>query len=108
MKMKPTCSLILGLSAAALFATALLPPSRMLGIPGSAGMAAGVKPSTAALEKTYSTLPMSFEKNAGQGRPGVDFIARGSGYSVLLASSEAVLVVKTHKPLDRIIDPASK
>jgi hypothetical protein len=94
MKMKRTCSLILALSTAALFATA--------------AAAAGAKPSTAALEKTYSKLPMSFEKNAGQSRPGVDFIARGSGYSVLLASSEAVLVVKRHKPLDRIIEHDSK
>jgi hypothetical protein len=94
MKMKRTRSLILALSTAALFATA--------------ATAAGVKPSTAALETTYSKLPMSFEKNAGQSRSGVDFIARGSGYSVLLASSEAVLVVKTHKPLDRIIEPNSK
>lgn len=106
--MKRTRSLILALSTAALFATALLPSSRMLAIPGSVGTAAGVKPSTAALDKTYSKLPMSFEKNAGQSRFGVDFIARGSGYSVLLASSEAVLVVKTHKPLDRIIEPNSK
>jgi Beta-propeller repeat len=87
MKMKRIRSLILALSTAALFATT--------------ATAAGVKPSTAALETTYSKLPMSFERNAGQSRSGVDFIARGSGYSVLLASSEAVLVVKTHKPLDR-------
>ena len=92
--MKRTRSLILALSTAALFATA--------------ATAAGVKPTTAALEKTYSKLPMRFEKNAGQTRSGVDFVARGSGYSVLLASGEAVLMVKTHKPLDRIIEPNSR
>src|SRR5262249_28872810 len=74
----------------------------------SAGIAAGGKPITTAFENTYNKLPMAFEKNAGQSRPGVDFIARGSGYSVLLASSEAVLVVKTHTALDRIIEPASR
>jgi hypothetical protein len=106
MKMKPTRSLILGLLTAAVFATALTPSSRMRSFTGSAGIPAGVKPGTTALEKTYCKLPMSFEKNAGQSRPDVDFIARGSGYSVLLASSEAVLVVKARNPLDGIIEPA--
>src|SRR5215831_19488789 len=68
LNMKPTRLLILGLSTATMFATALLPSSRMLGIPGSVGIAAAVKPSTAGLEKTYSKLPLSFEKNAGQSR----------------------------------------
>jgi hypothetical protein len=50
-------------------------------------------------------LPMSFEKNAGQTRSGVDFIARGSGYSIFLSAGEAVIAAKTHKLRDRIFDP---
>ena len=69
--MKRTRSLILAQSTAALFATA--------------ATAARVKPTIAALEKTYSKLPMRFEKNDGQSRSDVDFVARGSSYSVLLS-----------------------
>ena len=54
-----------------------------------------------ALDKTYGKLPMSFEKNFGQGGAGADFVARGSGYSVFLAPGEAVLALKKQKPLDR-------
>ena len=96
--MRPTHSLILGLSIVALLATGLPPSSRVLGMGGSSSIAAGVKPSTSALEKTYSKLPMSFEKNAGQTQSGADFIARGSGYSVFLSAGEAVIAVKTGKP----------
>ena len=57
-----------------------------------------------ALDKTYSKLPMSFEKNVGQGGAGADFIARGSGYSVFLAPGEAVLALKKQRRLDRPLD----
>jgi hypothetical protein len=100
--MRRTQSLIWGLPIAALLATGLLPSSRVLAITGS------VKPSVSALAKTYSKLPMSFEKNAGQTRSGVDFIARGSDYSVFLSAGEAVIAVKTHELPDRIFDPAAK
>src|SRR6185436_1021708 len=89
MTMRPTKSLVLRLSIATLLATLSLPTSRALGIEGSAGVAPGVRPSAATLDKTYSKLPMSFAKNAGPSRPGVDFIARGSGYSVFLTPGEA-------------------
>ena len=61
-----------------------------------------------ALDKTYSKLPMSFEKNVGQAGAGADFIARGSGYSVSLASGEAVLALKKQRPLDRPSDNLAK
>jgi hypothetical protein len=51
-----------------------------------------------ALDKTYSKLPMSFERNIGQSRAGADFIARGSGYGVFLAPGEAVLALKKQRP----------
>jgi len=57
-----------------------------------------------ALNKAYSKLPMSFEKNVGQSRAGADFMARGAGYSVLLASGEAVLALKKQGPSDRASD----
>ncbi|HKO99516.1 MAG TPA: SBBP repeat-containing protein [Pyrinomonadaceae bacterium] len=46
-----------------------------------------------AFENTYSKLPMSFEPNQGQSETQADFIARGSGYSVFLTSTEAVLAI---------------
>ena len=68
--MRQTKSLALTLSIAIFLATLSLPSSVTLGIGAGAG--------AATLDKTYGSLPMSFEKNAGQSRPGVDFIARGS------------------------------
>lgn len=49
------------------------------------------------IKKTYTNLPMSFEKNVGQSRAGADFIARGSGYSVFLAARETVLALKKQR-----------
>src|SRR5439155_9158108 len=108
MTMRPTKSPALRLSSATLIATLSLPPSRALGIKGSAGVAPGVRPSAATLDKTYSKLPMSFAKNAGQSRTGVDFIARGSGYSLLLAPGEAVLALKKQRPPYRTSDALTK
>jgi beta-propeller repeat-containing protein len=62
-------------------------------------------PSASTVSKTYGKLPMTFEKNAGQSRSGVDFIARGSGYSVFLTPGEAVLAVKKQGPPARTHDP---
>jgi len=84
--MRQTKSLALTLSIAIFLATLSLPSSVTLGIGAGAG--------AATLDKTYGSLPMSFEKNVGQGRAGVDFMARGSGYSVFLASGEAVLTMR--------------
>jgi hypothetical protein len=39
----------------------------------------------------YGKLPLSFQANHGQTDPRVGFIARGSGYSLFLSASEAVL-----------------
>src|SRR5881296_3642322 len=38
-------------------------------------------------------LPLAFEPNRGQALPGVDYVARGSAYSVSLKSSEAVIAL---------------
>ena len=55
-----------------------------------------------ALVKAYGNLPLSFEANQGQSDPRVKFQARGPGYAVFLASTEAVLVIP-----QRSIHPAS-
>jgi hypothetical protein len=41
----------------------------------------------------YGKLPLSFESNRGQSDSSVRFLSRGSGYSLFLTSSEAVLVL---------------
>src|SRR5262245_54167485 len=91
-----------------LLATLPLPSSRALGTEGSAGVAPGVRSRAATLDKTYGKLPMSFEENAGESRPGVDFIARDSDSSVFLTSGESVLTVKSQKPPDRPQDAVAK
>ena len=58
------------------------------------------------LNRTYTNIPMSFGKNVGQSRAGVDFIAKGSGYSVFLSPNEAVLGVKKQQPKDRTSEAA--
>src|SRR5947208_9139712 len=52
--------------------------------------------------ETYGKLPMSFEANLGQTDPAVDFLARGSGYTLFLTASEAVLSLRgaAHRAVD--------
>jgi hypothetical protein len=45
----------------------------------------------ARLKEAYGQLPLSFEANVGQADPQVDFISRGSGYTLFLTPREAVL-----------------
>jgi hypothetical protein len=63
--------------------------------------------SDAAAERTvreaYLQLPLSFEANHGQTDPQVKFLARGSGYTLFLASTEAVLAL-SHPDVDRVAD----
>ena len=46
------------------------------------------------LATAYGKLPLSFEINRGQTDPQVKFLSRGSGYSLFLTGSEAVLALK--------------
>ncbi len=49
--------------------------------------------------ESYGKLPLSFEANQGQTDAQVKFISRGSGYSLFLTSTEAVLSLqRTHRP----------
>jgi hypothetical protein len=45
----------------------------------------------AQISEIYGRLPLSFEANGGQSDGQVNFVARGSGYTLFLASAEAVL-----------------
>ena len=43
------------------------------------------------LEANYMSTPLAFEENVGQTDAAVDFLARGSGYSVFLSDADAIL-----------------
>ena len=47
-----------------------------------------------ALADIYERLPLSFEENRGQTDPQVKFLSRGEGFSVYLASNEAVFKLR--------------
>src|SRR6185503_16137010 len=49
------------------------------------------------LTAAYAQLPLSFEANVGQVDPQVDFLSRGSGYTLLLTPREAVLALQNQK-----------
>jgi len=57
--------------------------------------AAGVKAAPGAQQRrptpNYGKIPLSFEANEGQTDPRVQFLSRGSGYSLFLAPGEVVL-----------------
>jgi Bacterial Ig-like domain (group 3)/IPT/TIG domain/Beta-propeller repeat/Dockerin type I domain len=46
------------------------------------------------VSEAYGRLPLSFEANQGQSDPAVRFLARGEGYALFLADTEAVLKVR--------------
>jgi hypothetical protein len=48
-----------------------------------------------ALLRTYSNLPLSFERNDGQADPSMKFKSRGKGYTLFLTPTEAVIALRT-------------
>ena len=46
------------------------------------------------IQATYGKLPLSFEANQGQADEQVNFLSRGSGYTLFLTSTEAVLALQ--------------
>ena len=54
--------------------------------------------SRARVAATYGKLPLSFELNQGQSDRQVRFMSRGSGYSLFLTSTEAVLALHKTQP----------
>ena len=80
----------------------------------SAGAAEAVtlaKPDAATqarLSEAYGKLPLSFEANQGQADKQVEFLSRGSGYTLFLMPTKAVLVLRTPRaqlPLDGACRP---
>ncbi len=59
--------------------------------PGNQPIAPATSFQPAAVHDAYGKLPLAFEANQGQTDPRVKFISRGSGYTLFLTSSEAVL-----------------
>ena len=55
-------------------------------------------PAHAAVEAAYGKLPLSFEPNAGQTDPEVQFLARGPGYVLFLTADEMVLRLRQTAP----------
>jgi beta-propeller repeat-containing protein len=53
--------------------------------------------SNARVSEAYGSLPLRFEANAGQTDTRVKFLSRGSGYSLFLTSTEAVLKLRNKK-----------
>ena len=77
------------------------PVSQSLSLsPGQATLASSLTSNAAAparrhqLAKAYGQLPLSFEANAGQMAQPVKFMSRGSGYSLFLTGTEAVLSLR--------------
>jgi hypothetical protein len=60
-------------------------------------------PSTAKarLQEAYGKLPLSFEANRGQTDPQVRFLSRAGGHTLFLAPTEAVLVLRSRKEVNR-------
>jgi hypothetical protein len=50
----------------------------------------------AQINRSYGNLPLSFEANQGQTDKSVRFVSRGSGYSLFLTDSTAVLALTRH------------
>jgi len=51
-----------------------------------------------AIEVSYARLPLSFEANQGQTDEQVKFVSRGSGYTLFLTGTEAVLALNQPQP----------
>src|SRR2546428_2053105 len=58
----------------------------------------------------YGKLPLSFEANQGQTDPQVKFFSRGSGYTLFMTPTEAVLALRVGASARNVVDgsPAAK
>ena len=70
-----------------------------------------VKVNKPQVAENYGKLPLSFEANQGQSDSRVDFLARGSGYTLFLTPTEAVLALRrpsaSNRPRTRHAPPAN-
>ncbi|HEV8132422.1 MAG TPA: hypothetical protein VGQ81_14330 [Acidobacteriota bacterium] len=60
--------------------------------PQPAGPASSDSTAQARVDRAYGRLPLQFEANQGQTDPRVKFLSRGTGHTLFLTSTEAVLV----------------
>lgn len=61
----------------------------------SMGQASQQRPAIEASFAHYGSIPLSFERNQGQADPRIQYLARGPGYSVLLAPRQFLLSLAT-------------
>jgi RHS repeat-associated protein len=126
MRERASLSRIVGLAVITLSITVLLPlvasPQRALppqgpivqssGVPvparaGSATPPSGNTASSQTRIATYGNLPLRFEENVGQTDSKVQFISRGSGYTLFLTPGEAVFKLSRRNPTPRSKKPDS-
>jgi hypothetical protein len=89
--------------------------SAVLAAPAAPQPADGALANKPQIAANYARLPLSFETNRGQADKRVRFISRGSGYSLFLTDSAAVLALgrqatkigKPERAMGSRIDPAS-
>jgi hypothetical protein len=67
----------------------------LAGRPGrlSSSSKSAIRNPKSAIEVSYARLPLSFEANQGQTDGAVKFVSRGSGYTLFLTGTEAVLAL---------------
>ncbi len=88
-------------------AACLLGFAVLLGAPLGAHAQQQGTPNRAAVTENYGKLPLSFEANQGQSDPRVKFLSRGSGYSLFLTDSSAVLAL-TKRDASRVTHAGAK
>src|SRR5882757_10839784 len=47
---------------------------------------------------SFGAVPLHFEENRGQTDPKVQYVARGSGYTIFLTPDEAVFALRSDRP----------
>ena len=68
--------------------------NRILGDSIQTNTGIGINKAEEAITADYLTTPLAFETNTGQTDTQVDYLSRGSGYSVFLCGGDAVLVLQ--------------
>ncbi|MGI8550401.1 MAG: hypothetical protein ACR2PL_06315 [Dehalococcoidia bacterium] len=86
--------LILAASLPLMLSSVPIPGVRVIPSPALAATAPPQAPAKARAQDAYGHLPLSFEVNEGQTDGSVDFLARGSGYSLFLSGGEATLALR--------------
>lgn len=76
--------------------------SELIAVPASpAAKEAAVK---TVVDAKYGKLPLSFEVNRGQSKPGVKFLARGANAALALLANEAVLTLSRVEPQQQTVE----